>query len=227
MKQLALGIKLRDEAQFENFFPARNQTLLDMLHSLVEGKGEQFFYLWGQEGSGRTHLLQACTHKATELKKHATYIPLQNFQHFTTDFLIGLEKLPLICLDDVDAIIGNKEWEEALFHLYNRVHQIGGKLLMSASEPPTHLNASLADLKSRLSASVIVKVQSLSDDEKLQALQLRAKHREINLPTEVAKYLLQHYSRSVADLFNILDRLDSTSLEAQRRLTIPFIKQIL
>src|SRR4029078_5447301 len=88
-------------------------------------------------------------------------------------------------------------------------------------------NIGLPDLLSRLSWGMVFKLSPLADDEKLTVLTRRANGRGIGLPEEVAKYLLTHCPRHMATLFAALDALDKASLAAKRRLTIPFVKEVL
>jgi DnaA family protein len=70
-------------------------------------------------------------------------------------------------------------------------------------------------------------VQPLSDPEKSLALQLRAKQRGLSLSQDVANYLLTHAPRDMGQLFMLLERLDLASLQRQRKITIPFVKEVL
>ncbi len=225
--QLPLSIQLRDDATLANFFPGDNQEILQAVAELSRGKGEPFVYLWGQIGAGCSHLLQATCHEAYELGVSAVYIPLQQLHELDPSVLQGLEELSLICLDDIQAITGQAQWEEALFHLFNRIRAQNKRLLMAASMPPSHLKLELADLKSRLSWGVVYQLHELSDDQKLAALQLRAKGRGLQLSDSVGQFLLSRCSRNMAELFQVLDTLDRASLAEQRRLTIPFVKHVL
>jgi DnaA family protein len=225
--QLTLGVRLRDDATFENFYVGKNQQLLSALHHCLAGEGEQFIYLWGATGSGRSHLLQACCHAASESNLSVAYLPLMEFTEFSPQFLDSLETLNLVCIDDVDAISKNAEWEEALFHLYNRIQTTKTRLLVTARAAPLQTEFALADLSSRLSFGVTFQLHSLTDDEKLSALQLRAKLRGLHLSEEVGHFLLQRCSRDVARLLEILEQLDQASLATQRRLTVPFVKSVL
>lgn len=225
--QLALNLSLRDDTTFANFYPGDNQALLKILQTQMQNHNERYVYLWGNAGVGRSHLLQACCHAATEKKLSAVYLPLTHFKEFSPDIFTDLENQNLICLDDVDVIVGHKEWEEAIFHFYNRAVEMGAYLLISANVAPAHLAITLADLKSRLTSGVIFQLKPLSDEQKVAALQLRAKTRGMVLSEEVGRYLLQHSARDTGFLFSVLDKLDKASLAAQRKLTIPFVKSVL
>ncbi|MEX0870957.1 MAG: DnaA/Hda family protein, partial [Aquisalimonadaceae bacterium] len=118
-------------------------------------------------------------------------------------------------------------WEEAVFHLYNRVLEAGGRLLVSASGRPARLGISLPDLESRLSWGLVHRLQPLSESELLQALERRALARGLELPADTGRYLISRVPRDAGSLFSLLDRLDQAALAAQRRLTVPFVRRVL
>lgn len=218
--QLPLNITLRDEAVFDNFVLSENALLITILKNFVHNKTEPFIYCYGDAGVGKTHLLQACCHAGTEI----FYLPLSNYNTLSPTIFDLLEYQHIVCIDDIDAIIGNHEWEESLFYFYNRARDQNVSLLMSAKRPPQQLSCMLPDLQSRLSSALILEIKNLTDEEKKHALQLRAKSRGLHLSEESSYYLIHHYSRNMRDLFAVLAQLDQASLVTKRKITIPFIK---
>lgn len=222
-QQIPLDLRLRAEATFDNFVSAGNESLL---HTLCESD-ERYVYLWGNEASGKTHLLQALCHQAYQLDKTAAYIPLRDDDIAEPEILTGLEMLDLVCIDDLQVIAGQSQWETALFKLFNHVRDNGGRLLITARLAPNKTHIQLADLVSRLNWGVVFQIINLQDQNKIEVLQLRAQQRGLELSTEVAEYLLKRSPRDMANLFGLLSKLDTASLTEQRRLTIPFVRQYL
>lgn len=228
--QLPLSIKLNDEATFTNFFAGPNLSAVAAVESLAGPTptlAETCVYLWGAPGSGRSHLLQAACHRMAEAGSLAMYLPLAEVRDHGPELLEGMEQFDLLCLDQLDALVGDAAWEEALFHLYNRIREQGTRLLMAASAAPRALGFKLPDLASRLSWGLVYQLQALSDGEKQQMLMLRAELRGLQLSEEVARYMLNRGDRGVAQLFAALEQLDQASLQAQHRLTIPFVKRVM
>ncbi len=225
--QLTLGVGLKDDATFANFYAAENQQLITELKKIAMGAGERFIYFCGGSGEGCTHLLQAVCHEANQHHLRSVYIPLENIRDFSPEMLDDLEMLDVICIDDIHKIAGLPAWEEAFFHAYNRIHDANKKLIVTANALPNDLQFTLPDLQSRLNWGVIFQLQSLSDTEKLHVLVMRAERRGMSLSEEVGKYILNHCPRHMTTLFAALDTLDKISLAAQRKLTIPFVKTVL
>jgi DnaA family protein len=228
--QLPLGVRLRDDATFANYYPGANAAALGYVERLCEadaGWTESLIYLWGGTGVGRSHLLQAACLRMEQHRERAVYLPLGAVAQYGPAILDNLEQFELVCLDDLDAIAGNKLWEEPLFHLFNRLRDSGRRLLLSANTSPRELKIKLPDLKSRLTLALVFQLQSLSDEDKLRALQLRASRRGLQLSEEVGRFILTRGERSMNSLFDLLERLDQASLQAQRKLTIPFLKETL
>ena len=227
LTQLPLGLSLRDDAIFDNYFVADNRQVIEALNAFIAKQSESFLYCYGDAGVGKTHLLQACCHASSEQQNTLFYLSLSDTTEFTPAVLDGMEAQHLICLDDVDAIAGNALWEEALFHLYNRVRDRGALLLMSAKIAPQQLPCVLPDLQSRLCSALVLPIKNLTDSEKIEALTMRAKLRGFDLPEEVAAYLIRHYPRDMQGLFLVMELLDKASLAAKRKLTIPFVKSVM
>ncbi|MBB3140613.1 DnaA regulatory inactivator Hda [Halomonas organivorans] len=225
--QLPLGVGLRDDATFANFHPGPGAALVDRLKHQLDDDGEPFLYLWGSEGVGRSHLLQAACHAASDRDRRALYLPLEELGHFPPLMLEEVERLDLVAIDDLERVVGRKRWEEALFHAFNRLRDAGRRLVIAAEAPPRQLAVKLPDLASRLTWGMTFHVQGLGDDDRLAALQLRARMRGMQLPDEVARYILHRGPRTLEALFESLETLDHASLSAQRKLTIPFVKQAL
>ncbi len=226
--QLTLGVSLQDTATFANYFVGANIQLIETLRHVCQSEqGERMIYYYGASGLGRTHLMQACCHAAHRAGLSVVYLPLQDMVSLSPIVFEGIETRKLICIDDVQCIAGKRDWEEVFFHAYNRIQQAGGTLLVTANLPPKGLQFIMPDVASRLAAGVIFQLQPLSDDEKLQMLVMRATLRGMVLPEEVGRFILTHCPRHLATLCAALDVLDRMSLAAQRRLTIPFVKQVL
>ncbi len=228
--QLPLAVRLRDDATFANYYPGANAAALGYVEracQLEQSWVENFIWLWGAAGAGRTHLLQAACLRAEELGSRSLYLPMTECVGYGTEILDDIENCDLVALDDVQCIAGLAEWETALFHAFNRLRDAGKRLLIGAKASPRELGIELPDLQSRLNTALVFHLHELSDDEKLRALQLRASRRGLYLADEVGGYLLTHTGRSMDNLFSALEKLDEASLQAQRKLTIPFVKEVL
>ena len=227
IQQIPLTLEWPEHATFENFVSGQNVQLLAHLSEIGRGEGEFCTYLYSlSHGLGLTHLLQASCHAVTQQGKTAAYLSFKH-THFSPDILEGLESVSLLCLDDVEQIAGQSQWAVALFDLYHRLQDKNTQLVVAGHGLPRQMNWALPDLQSRFASAVIFQIHSLSDGEKITVLRQRAASRGLNLSEEVGHYLLSHYPRDICVLINMLDKLDRAALVAQRRLTVPFIKEIL
>lgn len=225
-KQLALGVMLRDDATFDNFFTGANLQVLHHLRAMVAKQGEHFIFLYGAAGVGVSHLLQACCHEVFYSKSQAIYLPLSE-PHLTPEVLQDLESIEFVCLDDIEQVLGDPAWEEALLYFYNRVREQGNRLVIGAKSLPATMPCFLLDLKSRLSWGLVLPVTELEEIDKMTALQMRADQRGLFISSMVAQFLLRYHRGNMTTLFQFLERLDKAALQAKRRLTIPFVKEVL
>lgn len=225
--QLALAIQPNLEATFADFCWGENTLLQKELASALSGTGERFIYIWGPAGSGKSHILQACCQQLA-LDKPSIYLPLDTLKTWDPAVISDLDAHQLLCIDELDAITGNKAWEEALFHLYNRVRDAGtSTMIIASSLPPHHTAIALPDLRSRLTSCLVMHVHELGDADKIQTLRAQAHKRGFELPEPVAQFLVNRSARNMHDLHTVLARLDRASLVAQRKITIPFVKTTL
>ncbi|HAU06320.1 MAG TPA: DnaA regulatory inactivator Hda [Gammaproteobacteria bacterium] len=224
--QIPLGLYPEQLYQLSAFHYATAE-LSTLVEDFCNGKNERFIYLWGGEAVGKTHLAIAIV-DAVKQHKRAVYLSLQELiSTAAPDILQGLEGQCLVCLDEVEAVMGNRGWEQALFHCFNHLYEAGVQLLVLSRFSPRMLPCQLADLQSRLRMGLTYHIPNLSDTDKQQVLIRQAKIRGLLLPDSVAEYLLRQYSRDMVTLIHYIQQLDNASMAAKRRLTIPFVKQIL
>jgi DnaA-homolog protein len=226
MQQLPLGVRLPDRAVFASFLPARNAQAVDHLRQVADAHVAGTTWVCGSEGAGKTHLLQAvCAQANTHTS--AGYVPLRELGKLGVGVLDGLRQLGCLCLDDLDEVVGQLEWERELFGLWREIEEGGGQLVTASQSPPALLQWALPDMGSRFSASAVFQLRVLDEAEQQAALQLRARLRGFELPDETSRWLQRHYPRDMRRLYELLDTLDEAALVAQRRLTVPFIREVL
>ncbi len=225
--QLTLPLAIRDKPGFDQFIIGENVETVDLLKSIARGVRQTRLYLWGGTGNGISHLLQACCILADNLGRSVAYIPLREFPQLTPAMLEGLDRMVLVCIDDIDAIAGHGAWEQALFHLYNRLRDNNTSLLMGSHTNPRTLGFQLADLTSRMIWDLVYHVKPPDDADRVEALQRRAHARGFRLPGEVAEFLVKRVNRDMPNLIDLLNQLEQATLAEQRRLTIPFVRTYL
>ncbi len=225
-RQLPLAVTLRRPRRFSNFIAGPNAGAVAVLRDLLAGRVRGVVYLWGGSGSGKSHLLEACCGDASVHGRPVAYLPLAG-SRVEPGMLNGLADIALLCIDDVDSIAGDGAWEEALFHLYNQAEQASCPMVLSASVAPRAPAWKLPDLASRLTAAIVWRLHALNDAECRAALQLHARERGFELSDEVVTFVMKRLRRDMLSLSTFLDRLDRSSLAAQRRVTVPFVKALL
>ncbi|MEK9721664.1 MAG: DnaA regulatory inactivator Hda [Quisquiliibacterium sp.] len=224
-EQIGLPLRLKDSASLENFFVGDNQQVVDLLKSLADRQTQRVAYLHGPLGSGKSHLLQAFCRKGLSDGKTPFYISLA-MREVPIEVLDDLAFQGAVCLDDVDAVAGRKDWEEGLLNLFETLAAEGGQFLLAGRYPPIQAGFVLADLATRLASGGVWAVQPLAEQDLPEAMRLRARQRGLDLPDAVISYLIRRMPRDPASVFALLDEIDRQALAHQRRLTVPFVKDL-
>lgn len=225
--QLPLALRLQHAPTLDDFVVGRNRAVIDALSRSLDGSGERLIYLSGPAGCGRSHLLLAQCAAGQRRGLRCAYLPLAGRASLAPAMLDGWEALDLVAIDDVQLVARDRAWEEALFALFNLARDRGSRLLFSADRGPAVLPLDLPDLRTRLAWGLTLSVQPLDDDGRLALLHALASRHALTLDDGVARYLLERTSRQPMDLVDTISRLDRASLSAQRRLTIPFVRESL
>ncbi|MEK6748356.1 MAG: DnaA regulatory inactivator Hda [Pseudomonadota bacterium] len=219
--QLPLAVALPDTPRWANFYSGPNTEIVAALRA---APAPQVIFLWGAGGAGKTHLLHAACESVSAANGYAQYLSLRELRALDIGILEDLEHSNLVCVDDVEAIIGDPIWEHALFHFFNRGVAAGTRLIFAARHNIAAHGIALADLRTRLAGGLVYHLRELDDDAKIAALQHRAAYRGLEFPSDAAHYLLRHAPRSTTVLFTLLERLDWAALAAQRRITRNFLR---
>ena len=218
------NFKKRD---FDSFFQGENKDLLYFLNTMIKTRSNNSIYIWGPQGTGKTHLLQAACKKANEMDWHVTYIPLEQYRDFSIDILDGLGKLDLVCIDDLEFIIDNIEWQQRVTLLFNEIRDNKNSIIISSKISPNNIKIDLDDLKSRLVWGHVFKIKAADDELKIKILKKEANERSFNLNDDVVEFLIRRSNRDLTSLIEILDEIDRSSLAAKRKITVPFVKELI
>jgi len=224
--QLPLPLEPRRENRFEDFVAGPNGAVIKAVRGILDERAD-CLYLQGPESSGKTHLLTALCRATRAQGKTAFYAGLTRMPLEAARTLEGLEGLQLVCIDDLEEIAGDASWEEAIFHLFNRLRATGGKLVVASALALAAVPLNLPDLRSRLSSGLRLQLQPLNEDDKLEVLGRYAVALGIELPSEVGAYLLSRGPRGLARLLPAVERLQQAAFTAKRRITVPLAREIL
>jgi DnaA family protein len=225
--QIPLHFEFRGDKTFENFYCGIHREIVEHLQKIALECGEQQIYLWGGSGAGKSHLLLACCQSAHEHNRSCFYFDLAVSPLPKTELLNGIDEFVLVCLDNVEAVAGNSDWEPALFHFYNRLRERGNRLLISSALPPGELPIILPDLKTRMAWGLTLHLRDYGESEKIALLTFKARQLGFELSPQVGRFLLLRCNRDLKSLWILLDKLDRETLAAKRKLTVPFLKRIL
>ncbi|CAB3775760.1 DnaA regulatory inactivator Hda [Paraburkholderia caffeinitolerans] len=227
-RQLTLDLGTPPPSTFDNFHTGANTELVARLRGLdaalaagpaVDPKADRTFYVWGEPGNGRSHLLHALAFETPP--GHVRYIgPKSGLAAFTFD-----ARVPIYAVDDCDSLSGAQQI--ALFNLFNEVRSHPNTALVATGNAPPMGLTVREDLRTRLGWGLVFHLAPLSDAGKAAVLKQAARERGINLADDVPAYLLTHFRRDMPSLMRLLDALDRFSLEQKRAVTLPLLRTML
>ena len=241
-RQTTLDLGHIPEVRLNTFIPTGNESLIGALQALessweeashltprVPNIDQRLIHAWGASGSGRSHILLAMLTKANDLHMPA-FLLNQNstpdeWRAASTELENLSEKVTLLCVDDVDYL--DEFSQGALFRIHNLIKDSPRQVLITTSSlPPASLRLR-DDLRTRLAWGLVFQMHTLSDVEKLNALEKAASARGLNLSSDVAPWLLRHFHRDMPSLMALLEAIDVYSLETKRAVTLPLVKEML
>ncbi len=224
--QLAFPLSVSDKASFENYWLGRNTELVAAIEASVKVAEPKVVFYYGPSGAGKSHLLFAAMRLAKHESINTSYLSLTD-AYVSPDMLAVVDVEHLVCVDDIEAWAGDVDKERALFTLFEQIKHANGQLIVSATQPPELSGFVIKDLVSRLSSGLIYPLHELDDEQRFDALKMRAKHRGLSISDDAVRYLQSRSPRDTGQLFGVLDLIDHASLVEQRRVTIPFLQNLL
>jgi len=223
-RQLTLDLGTPPPATFDNFFIGANAELVAQLRGIERALAsaplaDRTFYIWGEPGSGRTHLLSALIHDAAPGR-----VRFLSPQSALADFLFDAHA-PIYAVDNCDQL--SSAQQIALFHLFNEVRAHASSALVATGCAAPLALTIREDLRTRLGWGLVFHLAPLPDASKVIVLKQAAKERGIALADDVPAYLLTHFQRDMRSLMSWLDALDRFSLEQKRAVTLPLLRTML
>lgn len=230
--QLSLPVSLKVDETFDSFYPAGNEFIVEYLKQFLNSGNNNTAitsFLHGSRGLGKSHLLYAMCHYANQMNRSAMYLDMSTLVEMPVEVVSGLADYQLLCVDNLHTIAGVHAWELAIFDLINQFIELGGqhRMIVASESSPINSGFVLPDLVSRLSWGAVFKLASRSEEELLAIISLRLTLRGLDASEDSLRFLLNRVGRELGSLMSILDELDKKSLQEQRKVTIPFIKQAL
>jgi DnaA family protein len=222
--QIPLQLEPTRTERFADYVAGPNQPVVDEIRALQKQPGRSLFF-HGQPSSGKTHLLNALCLESRENGGTAWYIGLEGLEAEAAAGLKGLRGL--VCFDGLHAVAGDFQWEEAVFHCFNEVLEDGGQVVAGSRIPLSGLEFALPDLASRMAWGLRLKLEPLSEEDRLRVLQVRAQLLELDLPEDVQRFMLRRISRDLGTLLAALDKLHRGARADKRRVTVPLARQLL
>ena len=227
--QLSLNIKLDETVSLDKFIECdSNIDCLNFLrNTLKEDSISNLFYIWGREGVGKSYIMQALNREFINLNKRTFHLSLNDKRVSSHEILQNLESLDVVLIENIDSLPKDEEWETQVFSLINNALTSKNKIYLSSCRVSKELQISLKDLQSRLSYFTAIEIPEISNEEKLDALSQSSARKGIDLDTKTKEFIINHTSRGLSDLLQLLNDLDVYSLKKKKKVTPSLVRQLL
>ena len=222
MNQLGLPFSINASLTLDDFSGEKNQELVANILTLIKGKATANIFVYGDKGFGKSHLLQGLIIEGLKQDQQSVYLDLND--EVTPDIFELISDFQIIALDNVDQC--NQDNEKYIFDLINKLHSTNQMIVFSARVKPEGLSV-FNDLKTRLSLASIYSLNRLNDDEIHQVIKRKLKNKSLKVDHRVIDYLIKNQTRDLKKIVEIIDKLDTFSLEKKRSITVPLIRQML
>ncbi|MGN0902623.1 MAG: DnaA ATPase domain-containing protein [Succinivibrio sp.] len=225
--QQSLKLKIPDRDDFSTFVAKGNENTVSLLKQAVISSKNEFYYLFGPKGCGKTHILNALYLEDCKRGGQCLFLDMADAVKIGP-FILEVELPDAVLLDNIDVIAGNDAFEEAVFALFNRWYdKRQGVLVMSSSSSFDEIGFVKKDLTTRLSSGITCPLNYLNDEGCIEALRLKAEQRGFAFPEATAAFLVRHCNHDMLSLVEILNKLDDAQIEHSHELTVPFVKKVL
>ena len=201
-----------------------NGLLIESLHSFTQSD-ESLFYLWGESGSGKSHILQAYINRLSLSDKSAVVITAKELEDRKNVSMI--EMFDYICIDSIEHIAGDPLLEEALFFWINEIRQAKKKIIIAGIHSNKDSSWILPDLCSRLNSGRTYELKPLAREAVLNVFKNIAQQKGIMIDERVIGFLEKNCPMNLSFLSDLLNNIDKITLAEKKQATIPLLKKIL
>ena len=228
-KQLIFPFQINQKASFDSFFCSPdNQNLMTRLADIVSSQDTSELIIHGEEGSGKSFLMQAVCNELSSAEKQFAFIPMKKAFNMGVEIFQNLGSLDVVCIDDLQLILDNQDWETALFNLINECQQSNCSLMLSlGGTQPLDESVILPDLLSRIKRMEFIALHAVQDEFFNQAIDFVAQQLDIKIEEAELEFLLKHQTRIFSLLVENIITLDNQAASLKRKITIPLIKETL
>ena len=227
--QLIFPFQINQKASFESFFCSpSNLNLMARLNEIVLSKGAHELIIHGEEGAGKSFLMQAICNELSSSGKHFAFIPMNKAINMGAEIFQNLASLDAVCIDDLQLLMINKDWETAMFNLINECQQSNCSLMLSfGGNQPLEEITKLPDLISRIKRMEFIALHAVQEEFFNQAIDFVTHQLDIKIEKAELEFLLKHQARKFSLLIENIIALDKQAATLKRKISIPLIKETL
>ncbi len=194
--------------------------------------------IYGGVGLGKTHLGQAIGNEVKRMHAHKVvlYVSSEKFinqfqdhsrNNAINDFIHFYQLIDVLIVDDIQFFSRAEKSQDALFAIFNHLHQSGKQLVLTCDKPPKDLDGMQERLLSRFRWGLSADLQIPDYETRIEILERKMKCDGLEMPKEVVKYVAYNISTNVRELEGALISLLAQSSLNRREIDLELTKKVL
>lgn len=211
--------QLNEALNFENYcVGASNRLPFTIAEYIANNPGKNDFnpfFLYGDVGVGKTHLIQAIGIRVKETRPNArvSFITLRQFQqlyqnaHFKKEipyFIQWFQQMDVLLIDDLQELSHKSGTTDALFAIFNHLHQNGKAIIFTCDRRPMDLDGIADRLIDRFKWGITEELPKPDLELKKKILEFKATKNGLGLSKEVIDLIAEYSTGSVRELEGIV-----------------------
>ncbi len=236
------GIRLNPRYTFRQFVVGKHCQLAHAAAQAVAAQPGTVYnplFIYALTGLGKTHLLQAIGHEVLKNRPESR-VTCVTSEAFTNELIEGIQhpermssfrrkyrNVDVLLIDDIQFLIGKDRTQEAFFHIFNTLHELGRQVVITSDRPPAEHETLEERLISRFEWGLTVDMSKPDYETRLAILNQKNAARGFGLPADILGRIAHHVDSNVRELEGALTKVSAHQRFSKKSVALDEIDELL